>query len=404
MDRPSAGVSGILRRPLPYLAVLIAAVAAFQYFRPLPVTTASATVSSSEQFGAAPVLPWPARGEASLVLDGYGEIGSSGGSTAAPMASTAKMMTALLVLEDHPLALNEPGPVLTASQADVDTYRAERNQGESVLPVTAGEQLSEYQLLQGLLLPSASNFAVMLAGWDAGSVPAFVSRMNARAVALGMTATRYADVSGFSPASVSIPADLIRLAQTAMHLPVFAQIVGQSQATLPVAGVIHNLDTLLGQNGIVGIKTGHTDEAGGCFVFAADLTIDGQTVRLYGAVMGQPNFLPGAFAATAALLNGIRPVLHLRQVVKRGDVVGRYAAAWGESGTIVASKDVSWVLIDGTTLSRRTTIGNLPSTLPAGSGVGSLSVAAGAHSADVPLITAATINGPDIGWRLTRGF
>jgi len=195
------------------------------------------------------------------------------------MASTAKMMTALIVLEDHPLALNEPGPTITVTRADVNTFYAQRSQGESVLPVVAGEQLSEYQLLQGVLLPSASNFAELLATWDLGAVPAFVGRMNVKAAALGMSATHYADVSGFSPLSVSIPSDLIKLGQTAMLQPAFAQIVAQSQATLPVAGVVHNLDTLLGQGGVVGIKTGHTDQAGGCFVVAADLTVDG-TIEL----------------------------------------------------------------------------------------------------------------------------
>jgi D-alanyl-D-alanine carboxypeptidase (penicillin-binding protein 5/6) len=379
-------------------------VASFQYFRPLPAIVAAPVLTATEQVGAAALLPWPARGQAAVVIDGYGDVGSSGGNSPAPMASTAKIMTALIVLEDHPLALNEPGPVLTVSQAEVATYFAERNEGKSVLPVSAGEQLTEYQLLQGLLLPSASNFAAMLSSWDAGSVAAFVGRMNARAAALGMTATHYADVSGFSPASVSTPTDLIRLAQVAMRLPVFGQIVAQSQATLPVAGVIGNLDTLLGQAGIVGIKTGHTDQAGGCFVFAADLTIEGQAVRLYGAVMGQPNFLPGAFAATTALMNAIRPALHLRQVVRQHDRVAGYRTAWGESGAIVASQSVNWVLIDGTTVSRKTTLTELPSTLAEGSRVGSLTVMAGRHSAEVPLVTEAAINGPDLGWRLTRGL
>jgi serine-type D-Ala-D-Ala carboxypeptidase (penicillin-binding protein 5/6) len=339
-----------------------------------------------------------------MVIDGFGAVGTFGGNTAAPMASTTKIMTALIILEDHPLGLNETGPVLTVSRADVATYFSERNQGESVVPVTAGEQLTEYQLLQGLLLPSASNFADMLAAWDAGSVAAFIARMNARAAALGMAATHYADVSGFSPASVSIPGDLITLAQTAMRLPVFAQIVGQAQATLPVAGIIHNLDTLLGQAGVIGIKTGHTDQAGGCFVFAADFTVDGAAVRIYGAVMGQPNFLPGAFAATAALLNGLRPVLHLHAVVHQGDVIARYRTAWDESGAIIAAGATSWVLVDGTAVIRRTTLDTLPESLPAGSRTGTMRVTAGNHGSVVPLITQVAINGPDLGWRLTRGF
>jgi D-alanyl-D-alanine carboxypeptidase (penicillin-binding protein 5/6) len=320
------------------------------------------------------------------------------------MASTAKMMTALLVLEDHPLALNEAGPAITVTRADVNTFFAERNQGESVLPVVAGEQLSEYQLLQGLLLPSASNYAEMLATWDLGSVPAFVARMNTRAAALDLIATHYADVSGFSALSVSIPGDLIKLGQAAMLQPVFAQIVAQSQATLPVAGVVRNLDTLLGQGGVLGIKTGHTDEAGGCFVMAADLTIDGLSVRVYGAVMGQPNALAGAFTATSALLHGLTPSLHAHSVARRDDVIARFRTPWDEAGTIVASQSVTWVLLDGTAVSRQMRLDELPASLAAGTRVGTLVIVAGAHKAEVPLVLAAPINGPDAGWRLTRGL
>src|SRR5947209_6450557 len=333
-DRLALAHNSLVRRPLPYLLALVLAAAAFQYFRPLPVTAASLVLPATERLGVAPALPWPAQGEAALVVDGFGQVGSSGGQSPVPMASTAKLMTALLVLEDHPLALSEPGPTLTVTRADVNTFLAQRNQNESVVPVVAGEQLTEYQVLQGLLLPSASNFAEMLATWDVGGAPAFVGRMNTRAAALGMSATHHADVSGFSPQSVSISADLIKLGQTAMRLPVLAQIVGQSQATLPVAGVVRNLDTLLGQGGVIGIKTGHTDEAGGGFVVAAGLTIDGLSQRVYGAVLGQPDALAGAFKATSTLLQGLAPALHRRPVVRQNDVIARYRTAWDEAGTI----------------------------------------------------------------------
>jgi D-alanyl-D-alanine carboxypeptidase (penicillin-binding protein 5/6) len=382
----------------------VLAVGAFQWFRPLPTTAAAPIVPASERLGVAPTLPWPTEGGATVYLEGAGLIGTSGGQSPTPMASTAKMMTALLALEDHPLALGQPGPVVGVTQADVATYYAERNQNESVLPVAAGEQLSEYQLLQGLLLPSASNYGDLLARWDVGDVPTFVNHMNTRAAALGMSATHYADVSGFSPLTVSIPSDLVTLARVAMRQPVFAEIVAQAQATLPVAGVVHNLDTLLGQGGVVGIKTGHTDQAGGCFVVAADLTIDGAAARIYGAVMGQPNALAGAFNATTTLLHALSPALHLRPVVKRNDVIARYRTQWDEAGEIVATQSIGWVLLDGTNVSRRVTLDDLPPTLPAGSRVGTLVIEAGSHREEVPLVTAAAINGPDAGWRLTRGF
>lgn len=377
---------------------------AFQYFRPLPTTAATSVVAASERLGTAPALPWPATGEAALYLEGAGAIGTSAGQSPIPIASTAKMMTALVVLEDHPLAPAQLGPVITVTQADVATFRAERNQNESVLPVAAGEQLSEYQLLQGILLPSASNYADMLARWDLGDVSTFVNRMNTRAAALGMSGTHYADVSGFSPLSVSTPSDLVTLARTAMLQPVFAEIVAQPQATLPVAGLVHNLDTLLGQGGVVGIKTGHTDQAGGCFVVAADLTIDAVPARIYGAVMGQPNALAGAFTATTTLLHALSPALHLRSVVHRNDVIASYRTPWEEAGAVVADQSIAWVLLDGAMVVRRVTLNQLPAALPAGSRVGTLFIEAGVHRAEVPLVTATAIKGPDAGWRLTRGF
>src|SRR5438270_1027511 len=88
---------------------------------------------------------------------------------AAPIARVARVMTAYLVLRDHPLGVGEDGSTITLTDADVaDTDRRSR-QRESVVPIVAGEQLTERQALQALLLPSANNIAVVLARWDSGS-------------------------------------------------------------------------------------------------------------------------------------------------------------------------------------------------------------------------------------------
>ena len=156
------------------------------------------------------------------------------------------------------------------------------------MPVAAGEQLTERQALQALLLPSANNIAAVLARWDAGSVDRFVARMNATARSLGMTHTRYTDPSGYDDATVSTAADQVRIVDRAMRLPVFASIVATPSATLPVAGTVHNTNTLLGHNGFVGVKTGSTDAAGGCFAFRAIRWIDGKRTTITGVVLGQP--------------------------------------------------------------------------------------------------------------------
>src|SRR6185436_1007442 len=102
------------------------------------------------------VLPrsvWPADGQAAVLLGGHGWIQASRNQHAAPIASVAKVMTAYLVLRDHPLEPGEDGPIITLSAADVaDTYRRAAQQ-ESIVPVAAGEQLTERQALQALLLP-----------------------------------------------------------------------------------------------------------------------------------------------------------------------------------------------------------------------------------------------------------
>jgi D-alanyl-D-alanine carboxypeptidase (penicillin-binding protein 5/6) len=240
---------------------------------------------------------WPTYGQAAFVESGQSQVRAGPNEHAAPIASVAKVMTAYLVLRDHPLQLGEDGQTITLTDADVDDTDRRRAHEESVVPVVAGERLTERQALQALLLPSANNIAVVLARWDAGSVYRFVARMNVAARSLGMTETRYTDPSGYDDATVSTAADQVRIVNEAMRLPAFARIVGTSSATLPVAGTVHNTDTLLGRGGFVGVKTGSDTAAGGCFAFRAIRWVDGKRTTITGVVLGQP----GDDRITAAL-------------------------------------------------------------------------------------------------------
>jgi serine-type D-Ala-D-Ala carboxypeptidase (penicillin-binding protein 5/6) len=237
--------------------------------------------------GAVPSTVWPASGQAAVQV-GTSQVHVGPNQHVAAIASVAKVMTAYVVLRDHPLELGHEGPTITLTEADVADTDRRALRDESVVPVAAGERLTEAQALQALLLPSANNIAAVLARWDAGSASRFVSRMNAAAASLGMTRTRYTDPSGYDDATVSTAADQVRVVDQAMRLPVFARIVATPSATLPVAGVVHNTDTLLGHNGFVGVKTGSDDAAGGCFAFRAVRRIDGKRTPITGVVLGQP--------------------------------------------------------------------------------------------------------------------
>ena len=95
-----------------------------------------------------------------------------------PIASVAKMMTAYVVLRHHPLRPGESGPRFVVGPGDVADTEARRRDGQSIVAVRAGEQLTEREALLAILLPSANNVAVLVARQVSGSVPAFVAEMN----------------------------------------------------------------------------------------------------------------------------------------------------------------------------------------------------------------------------------
>jgi serine-type D-Ala-D-Ala carboxypeptidase (penicillin-binding protein 5/6) len=234
-----------------------------------------------------PGTVWPAYGQAAAQI-GQAQVQAGPNQHPAAIASIAKVMTAYLVLRDHPLGLGQDGPSITLTEVDVADTERRRRQQESVVAIAAGERLTEREALQALLLPSANNIAAVLARWDAGSTDQFVARMNATARSLGMAHTRYTDPSGYDDATVSTAADQVRIVDRAMRLPVFASIVATPRATLPFAGTVRNTNALLGHHGFVGVKTGSHDAAGGCFAFRAVRWIEGKRTAITGVVLGQP--------------------------------------------------------------------------------------------------------------------
>jgi D-alanyl-D-alanine carboxypeptidase (penicillin-binding protein 5/6) len=386
------------------LVLVVVGAGAINYLRPIPAVAAIHLLRATDVIpGTPPVLPWPARGSAAVGVSGLGFVASSGNEQAIPAASVAKVMTALVLLTDKPLKKGETGPAITMSDRDVQSYEADLRAGQSVVQVAVGEQLTELQLLQGMLIPSANNFAETAARWDAGSVDALVAKMNARAAALHMTHTTFADVSGALPASVSTPTDLLILGMAAMRDPAFAETVAMPQVDLPVAGRVYNVDAILGQNGIVGIKTGSGLNTGANFLFAAEVTVDGHKIMLYGCVMGQPT-LATAFDAAKGLISAVSQAVHVRRVISRNDSVATYRTPWGNESDLVSAADVDLVEWPGMVL-RQQLLAHpivIDKPLPSRSQAGTEHVVLGDYDLDVPLVTADPLYPPGRLWRLTR--
>jgi D-alanyl-D-alanine carboxypeptidase (penicillin-binding protein 5/6) len=353
-------------------------------------------------------LAWPTQGQAAIAVRGVGVLGSRRSDLAAPIASVAKIMTAFVVLRDHPLKENGAGPEIRVTGADEATYRADRDTGQSTAAVRSGELLSERQALEALLLPSGNNMASLLARWDAGSEEAFVDRMNVRARELGMKHTHYSDASGFSSFTVSTARDQLRLAEAAIGIPALVQIASLPRARLPVAGDLENLDDLLGSHGVFGLKTGSTSAAGGCFVFAARVPAGRRMVDVVGAVLGQPGvgereLLDSAFNATTNLLVSARRVLRsFRSVAGRG-VFGRIVSPWANPVAVRLLRLP--VLVGWPGLAVRIGIRRAPdlrAPVRAGQTVGTAIVRVGRQRATVPLVASRALPEPSLGWRLTH--
>ena len=386
------------------LLLVVVALGAFNYLRPIPSVAATALLPSTDRVaGGAPALPWPARGAGAVGVSGLGFIASSGNEQATPAASVTKVMTALIVLTDHPLVAGAAGPGVTVSDADVQAYRDDLAQGQSVVKVQGGEVLSELQILEGMLIPSANNYAGMAGRWDAGSLDAFIAKMNSRAATMKMTHTHFADPAGASPQSVSTPSDLLILGMEAMQDPVFASIVAMPQINLPVAGTVYNVDGVLGQGGIVGIKTGSGLDTGANFLFAAKVTIDNRQILVFGCVMGQPS-LAIAFSSAGSLIAAMTPALHVRRVIERNESIATYTTPWGATTDLVSRVDVDLAEWPGMVLRQHLDAGALvvAQPLPQGTREGTEHVVLGDYDLAVPLVTADALYPPGRLWRLTR--
>jgi serine-type D-Ala-D-Ala carboxypeptidase (penicillin-binding protein 5/6) len=185
---------------------------------------------------------------------------------ALPIASLAKMMTALLVVRSR-----------TPDAQVAITRRAVDAQGSKIGLLPLHRHVSLETLLYGMLLPSGNDAAVALAEDVAGSVPRFVAKMNTQAARLGLGCTRYASPDGLDNANSSCAADLAELAHVDLEQPRIAAVARHASAILPfpIKGgklYLYNNNPLLryGYPGATGLKTGETEASGLCLVGTAE--------------------------------------------------------------------------------------------------------------------------------------
>jgi D-alanyl-D-alanine carboxypeptidase (penicillin-binding protein 5/6) len=253
-----------------------------------------------------------------------------------PVASTTKLMTALVTLERAPMTETFPYP---------GTYFSP---DASQIGLVRGERMNVHDLLVAMLLPSADDAAQDLAyNIGGGSVARFVAMMNARAAQLGLTHTHYSTPIGFdTPGNYSSAADLVKLAAYLLErYPLFAHIVAQTGAVLHSGNQVRNVvsrDGLVGRvPWIYGVKTGHTNGAG--YVLVALARKGGLT--LLSAVLGTASE-SARDQNTLALLNWGYVNFRLTEPVVGGTVLARPTVADqpGKHATVIAARTLSDVI------------------------------------------------------------
>jgi D-alanyl-D-alanine carboxypeptidase (penicillin-binding protein 5/6) len=241
-----------------------------------------------------------------------------------------------------------------------------------------------------MLVHSANNMATTLARWDAGSVPAFVAKMNATAKALGMDHTHYVDASGYDAQDQSTAADLLKVAALAMREPVFAQSVSLRAVTLPVTGTVASYTPLLGTPGVIGIKSGVTSAAGGCDVMAFERVIDGRPVQVLAASLGTTGYNVLSQAGHQALALATAAASGVVQVpaIAAGQPVAQLSAG-GHTVTVVARSSMSLLAWPGGVVERKVSARrSVTAGAASGTAAGTVLVTLGQQSETVPLATA----------------
>ncbi|MFH8378100.1 serine hydrolase [Streptomyces cyaneofuscatus] len=394
----------------PLVLLLLIVFAIVQVMRPLPEPVLELTAKPTYTFeGGETKLSWPGQGQSAVMVDGVGSLGSEGAQKPAPIASVAKVMTAYVILQEHSLKGDEEGETITVDQKAEDESK---RPDESTAPLTKGQQLTQRQMLQLLMIPSGNNAARLLARWDAGSEDKFIDKMNDAAKDLGMTNSTYTDPSGLEKTTVSTANDQLKLAQAVMKNDVFRKIVDMPEVEIKgIDGKIYNNNNLLLQPGVSGIKTGSSTPAGGNLLWSANTVVDGKMLWIYGAVMGQQagtgrvyDSLELSLQNSLKLIKGAQEAPTSATVVKKGDVVGHVDNGFGAQTPVIATKNLKAVGWPGLEVELKVTDNGkgIAHAAKAGSEVGMVTVGTGTGKVTAPVVLQGDLTEPAFGDKLTR--
>lgn len=394
------------------LAALSGGYAAYTLTAPIGAATLDATAPDVDTPAAAQIA-LPVEGAYAVSISGADEYlgesasgiwASGGGDGPKPIASISKLITALVVLDRKPLAdTTDPGPTITFSRADHALYDKYYVLGATIAEMPIGSSMSQRQALEAMLIVSACNYAEAVSTWAFGSQGAFLQATRTWLAANGLPSTTIVEPTGIDARNVSTPADLIKLARIAMANPVISQIAGMTTLKVPNIPPALNTNTLLGVEGITGLKTGTLEGSGSNLLFTSTMDVGtGEPLSIVGVILGSYS-RDSVNLDVRALLGSIREGFHTVTLGVEGDAIGTYSTPWGESADILLGETVSVLTWSDAAVTSTFTASPL-STGSDGDVVGSVTWTVGSETLTAPLVLSGTIEPPDAWWRLTHPF
>ncbi len=357
----------------------------------LPTSGASAIIALS------PTEPDAATTTVSTWAD---PLATAGVTTALPMASAAKLITALVTLDAHPLAPGETGTSFAATPADFQDYLDYAAAGARTVSVYPGEEWTEREVLQAVVLASSNNHADVLARWAFGSLEKYRAAAADWLTAHGLDHTVVVDATGLDEASAGTALDLARLAGIAASQPTIAEILHNPESTLADRNGVDNTTATLGIDGVSTLSRSYTDASGVCLLFTATVGSNESSFTMAGAFLGEPDYDTLA-SDLAALMTSAQAGVGVQPVLTAGDAYARFETPWGDAASAVvrstktrlgwqaSGKDEASATLDTVTTGR------------AGQRVGTVELT-GVTGTQVsaPLVLDETLSDPGPGWRL----
>jgi D-alanyl-D-alanine carboxypeptidase (penicillin-binding protein 5/6) len=369
---------------------------------PLPAASVSRLALDEPEPATPPALP--AAGASAVTLAATGApFAAAGTAEALPMASITKTITALVVLDKHPLGENSPGQTVPITSDDYLSYIDYRDAGTRTVTVYTADAWTEREMIQAMLLGSSNNHADTLARWAFGSVDDYVVAANAWLTENGLADTVVVDATGLSDRSVGTAADLARLSALALETPAVATVLSEPVTGLPSRRGVINTTTYMPENGVIGISRSYTDAAGICLQFGLDVHVEGteEPLRVYGVFLGQPDW-DTLDAGMLALVESAKAGVSTQPVIAEGTPVATLTTAWGDSARGVAGlspAELRWGQV-----TPKVTVDTEPvTTAGAGTTIGSILVDDGSGTErTVSLKLDSSLHDPDFFWRLSH--